>query len=364
MKKQSLPIKVKQLKKMYERGTLTFNNPIQRRSGQWDHYRKSLLINSIIDDVIIPPIFLIKEDRGSVDSRGRKICDYDVIDGKQRLTETFEFMDGGFKLHDLTPPVEVDGEKVEIAGKYFSELDDEIQENIENFIFQIYNLEDNSDEEIEEFFLRINGGTALSKNQNTKGRVGIKMMRYLNDFLSGNFFSTVCNFSGAQYRSEVDFCTMLQCLMMLDVSAGNYDFVSMSENDTRDYGASIHDGLDKEVQDQFEKIMAYLEEAFAEDKKQAWLRKTHIPAVFLTAKHAMEKNIPAKGFREWFEEFAYKYYNPECDYAKNYCGAGSVKKAKVCGRIEYMQLHFDKFFAGNESTNDENEEEEVESGEE
>lgn len=331
---------------MNERGNLTFDNPIQRRPGQWNLYKMSLLVHSILEDIVFPPMFFLKEDKGSVDVRGRKISDFDVLDGKQRLLNIFAFINGEFKLHENTPSTELEGEEYELAGKSFEDLDEELQENIENFTFNIYNLEGNSDEEIEEFFMRINGGEVLSTNQNTKARVGIQMMKYFNPFLEGNFFATVCNFSGAQFKTEVDFCTMLQCVMMLDVEAKRYNLVTLSEKDTQEYGSTIHDGLDASVKTSFEKTMEYLEKAFPEQKKEKWLRKTHVPMVFLVAKDAEEQGISPEKFNEWFKEFAYNYYTPSCDYAVDYCGAGSVKKPKVIGRIETMRDHFKNFIEG------------------
>jgi len=344
MKKQAIPMKIKNLYKMYERNNLTFNNPIQRRSEQWKNYQKSLLIHSILDDYIIPPIYLIKEDKGSVDVRGRAISDYDVLDGKQRLTTVFGFINDEFSLSELTPSVELDEEEYELAGKKFSELDSELQENINNFGFSIYNLEGNSDEEVEEFFLRINGGESLSKNQNTKAKIGVKTMEYLNTLLNSWFFSKVCNFSGAQYKKEVDLCALLQCAMMVDVNAGRYDFVSFSENDAQDYGEMLHDGINGETIKVLENTISYLDEAFADtSSKDKWLRKTHIPMVFLTAQKAMENSVDPSEFYDWYIEFAYTYYNPECEYAQ-FCGAGSVKKNKVYGRIDIMMKHFNEYF--------------------
>ena len=72
MKRQAIPMKVKNLYKMYQRDNLTFENEIQRVFEQWKDDQKSLLIHSILDDYIIPPIYLIKEDKGSKDSRGRR----------------------------------------------------------------------------------------------------------------------------------------------------------------------------------------------------------------------------------------------------------------------------------------------------
>lgn len=344
MKRQAIPMKVKNLHKMYQRNNLTFENEIQRVFEQWKDDQKSLLIHSILDDYIIPPIYLIKEDKGSKDSRGRAISDYDVLDGKQRLTTVFDFVDGKFALSDITPTIEIDDVEYDLAGKRFDELDEELQENITNYGFTIYNLEGNSDEEVEEFFLRINGGVSLSKNQITKGKVGIKMMSYLNKLLEKDFFTKVCNFSGAQSKTEVNLCVLLQSAMLFDVEAGRYEFPTFSENDVQVYGASLHDGMNEETKRKLESVISYLDEVFAEnDKKEKWLRKTHIPMVVFLADYAQNHEIEPDQFKEWFDEFAYSYYDPDCDYAQ-YCGAGSVKKPKVFGRIEVMKEHFNNYF--------------------
>lgn len=360
MKRQAIPMKVKNLHKMYQRNNLTFENEIQRVFEQWKDDQKSLLIHSILDDYIIPPIYLIKEDKGSKDSRGRAISDYDVLDGKQRLTTVFDYIEDKFVLSDITPTIEIDEEEFELAGKKFSELDEELQQNITNYGFTIYNLEGNSDEEVEEFFLRINGGVSLSKNQITKGKVGIKTMRYLNKLLAEKFFAEVCNFSGAQSKTEVNLCVLLQSAMMFDVNAGRYEFSTFSENDVQKYGASLHDSINEETMQKLEAVIGYLNEAFDDcEKKEKFLKKTHIPMVVLTADYAMENEIEPDQFREWFDDFAYNYYNPECEYAE-YCGAGSVKKPKVFGRIEVMKNHFSNYFnlSNEEETEQDIEEEE------
>lgn len=344
MKRQAIPMKVKNLYGMYQKGNLTFDNEIQRVFEQWKEDQKSLLIHSILDDYIIPPIFLIKDDSGNKDSRGRTISNYDVLDGKQRLTTVFDFIEEKFALSDVTPTIEVDEEEYELAGKTFVELDEELQENIRNYGFTIYNLEGNSDEEVEEFFLRINGGVSLSKNQITKGKAGIKTMKYLNKLLAEKFFSTVCNFSGAQSKSEVNLCVLLQSAMMFDVNAGRYEFSTFSENDVQKYGASLHDSINEETSKRLETVIKYLNDVFSDcEKKEKFLKKTHIPMVVLTADYAIENEIEPDQFREWFDDFAYNYYNPECEYAQ-YCGAGSVKKQKVFGRIEVMKNHFSNYF--------------------
>lgn len=92
MQKTSLPLGVKNLKTQYEKGTLKFDNPVQRAGGQWNIMQKSMLIHSMLASYPIPSVYLLKEntDDGVV---------YDVLDAKQRLTSVFEFIDGEYPLH-------------------------------------------------------------------------------------------------------------------------------------------------------------------------------------------------------------------------------------------------------------------------
>ena len=85
MIKSSLPVGVKTLMKYRDAGTLDFENPIQRQSGQWGNLQMSLLVQSMLLDYIIPNIYLKKE---VID----KTNYLSVLDGKQRLTTVFSFI--------------------------------------------------------------------------------------------------------------------------------------------------------------------------------------------------------------------------------------------------------------------------------
>lgn len=65
----------------------------QRNSDVWNDEKQSFLIDSIIKNFPVPPIFLhefINQNTG--------VTQYDVIDGKQRLTSIFKFIKGEIAL--------------------------------------------------------------------------------------------------------------------------------------------------------------------------------------------------------------------------------------------------------------------------
>ena len=343
MKKSTIPYNVKQTNKMYEKGSLNFNHPIQRKAGQWGDYEKSLLVHSMLANYIIPAIYLYKEFTGKYDEKGKPIYKYYVLDGKQRLTTIYDFVNGKFALHEDIPGYEKDDEEYEIAGKYFSELEPETQEDILRFVFTIYNLEDCTDDEIEECFFRLNNGVALTKSQKSKVKIGIKVAEFIDEILERKFYTDICHFTAAQLRRSADQCTLMQSMLLLDMKHDAYELKSISENDIMDYATSLHNNYPEESKKRLVTIMDYLEKGF--EKKEKFMKKINIPMFIYMADEAMDRDIAAEEFYKWFKEFA-DNYKPNDEYSQ-YCSTGSIKKEKVLGRLEVLKKSFNDYFGNN-----------------
>ncbi len=105
MIKTTLNWTVKNLKNMYDgKNTLQMDHVIQRQSGQWDgdKLKKSLLIHSILANYPVPPIYCLKEPLDE------KNFSYSILDGKQRLSTAFDYIDGRYPLDEETPSVVID----------------------------------------------------------------------------------------------------------------------------------------------------------------------------------------------------------------------------------------------------------------
>ncbi len=357
MEKSTIPFEVKQLKAMKDGGTLIFNHPIQRRGGQWSEYDKGLLIHSMLSGYIIPPVYLIKEYTGKQDKKHRPINNYSVLDGKQRLSNVFDFMDDKYKIHEDIPPIDFEEEDYEIAGKLFSELPDDIQENIRRYRFILYNLENCTDDEIEECFIRLNNGVTLTKSQKSKAKLGMSISRFIDSVLERKFFANVCHFTAAQFRRAADQCTLLQAMMLLDMKHNGFELKSISETHILEYAESLHNNYSEDQQERIEKVMDYLEEAF--DQKEKFMKKINVPMFIYIADEAIENGVDSADFYNWFREFA-DAYSPDCEYSQ-FCSTGSIKKEKVLGRIEVLESSFDKYMTENsdEEAAEETEETEV-----
>ncbi|HFC9438880.1 TPA: DUF262 domain-containing protein, partial [Vibrio cholerae] len=89
-------------------------NPEYQRKSIWSDEQQSLLIDSILKNIPIPPIFL----REHIDKQGK--TSFEVIDGKQRLTSIFRFIDNEIStIDDDTDPLHDDW----LAGLTFSDLE-------------------------------------------------------------------------------------------------------------------------------------------------------------------------------------------------------------------------------------------------
>lgn len=335
---------VKNLKSMNDsKHTLDFLHPIQRQSGQWDgeKLKKSLLIHSILANYPVPPIYCLKEPLDDKD-----YC-YSILDGKQRLTTIFDFIDGRYCLAEETPSVTLDDATYELGNKYFSDLDAECQQEILRFKFTIYGFEDADDDLIEEIFFRLNNSSPLSKPQKAMPLCGVENAKFIKSILSDSFFAEICKFSAMQRRKSDDMCTLLQSMMLLDNRYYGYEYTSISADEIMKYASHIKNNYSEEQKERLFDIIDYLEKVFPTQDKM--LKKINLPMVILTADTAMgkeydsAKNIYRVGpmyFRQWFS-----YFFTECyETYRQYCSSGSIKKEKTLKRIEVMEQSLKEYF--------------------
>lgn len=332
---------VKNLKTMHdEKATLSFNHPIQRQSAQWSNEQQSLLIHSMLDNYPVPAVYIHKTESIEMDTKGRHHYGYSVLDGKQRMTTVFSYIDGEFALAEDTPDVTIEGSVYEIAGKFFDDLDEDVRQEILRFKFNIQAFEEVTDETIEEIFFRLNNSTPLTKPQKAKPLMGVNNSIFINEILESRFFKEKCNFTKRQLTQSADLCTLLQGMMLLDNKYRNYDFPNISDDEAMVYSKWINGNYPDECRCRIKKIVAFLDNLFYIKEKN--LRKINIPILFLMADKALALSITGTNFRRWYNNF---FENHKDEY-NQYCSSGSIKKEKTIGRIEVMEKYFDDYFRG------------------
>jgi len=136
----------------YKRGRLILQPDFQRHFV-WDKKKSSRLIESAFLDIPLPVIYLSEEKNGK---------EY-IIDGQQRLTAFFSFIDGNFLNGEAFRLTGLEVFK-ELNKKLFKELDEELQDKIKYCKIRTITFKRESNPDLKfDIFERLNTG-AVSLN--------------------------------------------------------------------------------------------------------------------------------------------------------------------------------------------------------
>lgn len=163
-----------ELKRRYEKsGTLKMNPDFQREGNLWAHKQKSELIESILMGIPIPIIYLFEDDQG---------CKQ-VVDGRQRLSSIFDFLNGKYRLRDI---------KILNAhnGFEFKDLNPQFQAKLEDYQFLAYTIQHPTPEKVKfDIFDRVNRGGTQLNNQEMRNALYLgKVTELLNTLVKSEIF--------------------------------------------------------------------------------------------------------------------------------------------------------------------------------
>jgi hypothetical protein len=130
-------------------------DPIFQRRRVWEDSRSSRLIESVILEVPLPVFYLAEGADGTEE----------VIDGQQRLSAFFRFLDNEYSLRGLKA-------LAHLNGKYFKDLDKPIQKVIRDSSIRTIVFKKESDENLRfEIFERLNTGAVPLNRQELRNCV-------------------------------------------------------------------------------------------------------------------------------------------------------------------------------------------------
>ena len=133
-----------------------------QRGKVWSQPQQALLIDSLLRNFDIPKIFLRKR---SDESRYL----FDVIDGKQRLTAIWRFASDDVRLFRNADQF---GGFGNLGGKSWSELPQKAQDALQFAHITVSNIEEATEEDIHELFLRLQRGEPLNAAERRNAMVG------------------------------------------------------------------------------------------------------------------------------------------------------------------------------------------------
>lgn len=143
--------------------------PFFQRSSVWPKDKQQHFIDSILKNWGTPKIYFWKT--------GKDV--FACVDGKQRLISLFNFMDDKLPLNSKYSG--------EYRGKTYSKLLPTEQCQIDDYEFDIEVLTESKNDEVFDFFKRLQRGTSLNFGENLFGTSG-KMNEFIKKLTTKKFF--------------------------------------------------------------------------------------------------------------------------------------------------------------------------------
>jgi len=177
------------ISKLYEiRDKIDFSPYYQRFGGIWQVEKKKLLIDTIINEFDIPKFYFnyFIESNNPLNINNSL---YAVIDGKQRLQSIFDFIDNKYSLDKSCKIIE---NNVSLENYNFEKLNltyPSVAKRILDCVLDIVFIVTDEDDRLEEMFLRLNGGIALT-NAEKRNAINSYLNRKIREIISENIFFT------------------------------------------------------------------------------------------------------------------------------------------------------------------------------
>jgi len=293
-----------------------------QRAYVWETWRASNLIQSILLKNPIPEITVYRADNKS---QYRK-----TVDGQQRMTSIFLFINNHFKLDmskTMFPEFKIEDEIFKtnetLQGKTFSELPELWQDIIRSYQLRITTMNDCSEEDAEKAFVQMNSGAkGLRPSEIRKAAMGSETRKLFRSILDSDWvlhaltpLSAIGN-AGDEILSQ--FITLLHNNTAIELSKDNIDKVIYS---FREFG------FPETIQEDIDNICDYLNqvtEIWINNKKKSdteqgtkkgrkiqnystyrftWLNKTNTIMLMYSAHKALQKNINITEFSAWAYNF-------------------------------------------------------------
>lgn len=261
------------------RDKIDFSPVYQRHSNIWDLYKKQLFIDTILNDYDIPKLYFnYFIDNNNPLNKNNKL--YAVVDGKQRLETIIEFFQGKFKLSKTFSLYE--DENINLAGLSFDEIQLQyplIVFKLLDFKLDIVFISTDDEERLEDMFLRLNGGEALT-NAEKRNAIGGQFNEQARNIVSTHpFFTSKLYFSNKRFQHQ----DLLTRLTFLEYTGGFKSMTNTALNEFVRNNKTIGDGCRLAISH----VMEILDETLTvfSDKSSLLKSKGLIPVYYEFIKH-------------------------------------------------------------------------------
>lgn len=343
LKKASIPWNARQLSKMIDNGNVVFDSSVQR-GLVWDDKRKSLLIHSMLEEYPIPVMYAAKDESKH----------YSFLDGKQRSNCIYDYLHDKFKLVDVSDVTMEDETIVDINGKLFSELDEELQDTINSYSLTIHYFEGITDDEVAELFFRINNGKPLSAIE--MSRVKAKSLTTIQEIGKHELFNTSLTDKAFERYTHEDIVIKAYIMLTetepcLDTKAvrpimENAEFTEENINDLNavfDMILNVYKFISEDDNKETEKKSKKIAKRI--------ITRTHLLSVVPLINRLLKENTSEDVITEWLRHF-FNGTKAPTNYAEynNRCTSGSGHAESVRIRLEVIEKDYNKFVVSREES--------------
>lgn len=307
LNRESTRITISEFYERYQLGKYNFDPEYQRRGDVWSSDKQSFLIDSILKNYPMPPIFLHQVIDSSTGA-----TKYNVIDGKQRLSAILKFISNEVEL-----PSDFDvgafGDS-RLNGKKFMDLEGNLQDfkmQFWRYVLSVEYIETADIDVINNVFDRLNrNGEPLEPQELRKAKYyNTELIRLVEDLVKLVDWNSlgkvkVNRMQDAEFVSELVFFLLEETPM--DASKREY---------IDDYYAKWADQLTPEkaaqVKEDFSRTVEYLSSVAIDFEKYKINGVSHFYALFALAHHCIKNFIKADEVSIKLNEFFDSLRNSE-----------------------------------------------------
>lgn len=337
--KRTFPRSPRELKSMFEKGNLSFDNAVQR-SFVWMNTTKnnkmSMLIDSMMRGFPIPPMYcncIFTDPKHRV---------YDFLDGKQRTLTIVKFLNDEFSLINIPTFENEDGEEVDLNGMTYSQLPEFFQEKIKLCCINVYYYENMEPEDAEEMFRRLNNGKSLTAIELARASAASKdIIKKLGNHELFNIALSEKSIAG--YANE-DIVVKVWITLYSDKKSLEKKYTKPIMEDT-----VIDDEQADAINNIFDLYVKVYKVLFNEKRKKAIkeiLNKTNLISLSYILNLAIENNVTVETLKEWLIKFfqtGTKEISINSRYNENAKGREAVTEAAVKTRMQILEESFKEF---------------------
>ena len=343
--KKSFPRMARDLKSMYEKEKISFDNAIQR-TFVWKNKAKdnkmSLLIDSMLRGLPVPPMYANKNTETGV---------IDFLDGKQRSLTIIKFLNDEFELIGLQPFEDEEGNEIDINGLKFSELPEDMRDAFRTYSLTVYYYEDMTEEEVSEMFSRLNNGAQLKAIEKTRSES--KSFEIIKDIASHPVFETMLSSAAiASYGNE-------------DIAIKSWIMLNSEKPclDTKEVRPIMKDTIitedqAKEIKTIYDRISEVHNVILNDDTIEEKLKKKIAKRIYTKTHFVSIIPLMKKAIEEWrlnkeIANFLIKFFggSKNASINENYnlaTGSGSGHTESVKKRTDALFTEYENYFLGNQ----------------